>query len=63
MSLYKVKLHAKFHWDRDILIFEFEKNSRKEKNNISEKVSIILNILKLHWIMEGAVRNAFEDEQ
>ena len=29
MSLYKVKLDAKFHWD--IYMFEFEKNLRKEK--------------------------------
>ena len=37
MLLYKVKLHEKFHWDREILTFykfEFEKKLRKEKETI-----------------------------
>ena len=50
----------------DIYKFEIEKKSRKEKNTIFEKSTIIWNILKIHWkivLMEGAVRDAFEDEQ
>ena len=47
-------------------MFEFEKDLRKEKKTIFEKSPIIWNILKIHWIivlMEGEVRDAFEDEQ
>ena len=63
MSLYKVKLHAKFQWGRDYDIYKFE---FEEKNTKFDKSTIIWNILKIHWIivlMEGAVRDAFEDEQ
>ena len=66
MSLYKVKFNAKLHWDSDILIFEFEKKSKKRENTIFEKSTIIWNILKILRIiviMEVALRNAFEDEQ
>ena len=53
-------------WHFDIYQFEFEKYLRKEKNTIFEKSTIIWNILKIHWIivlMEGAMRDAFQDEQ
>ena len=45
-------------------MFEFEKDLRKEKKTIIEKSPIY--ILKIHWkivLMEGEVRDAFEDEQ
>ena len=64
MSLYKVKFNAKVHWGSDILIFEFEKKSKKRKKYYFWKINNYLkyfeNKLKNSAI---GVRDAFEDEQ